>query len=389
MSRAARRRILLIAGCWYPDEEHPIHGIFIRRHAEAVARKHDVVVLHPSLRADGPREPEFRWNRHGKLRELHVELCGRSSAEGGTAASLFAYYRATRSGLKELKREAEPFDFLHFQVIPSVGVLMAVALQMPGIAFGITEHWSGYMPESGIKLGPLRRIYTSILVRRARFVSTVSDYHRHAMEDYGFNGSYLLIPNVVDTELFRPAERRRPGPFRLALVASLRPEKRVPMIIRTISRLIADGMDIELNIVGEGPECRAAEAEVDPPGLLGEKIIFHGQQDEVAVAESLRDSDALVLFSAFENSPCVIAEAFACGPPVIAPRIGGIPELLTADRGILIPPGDEEALARAVRRLVDGDFSFSTRSTREYAERTFSPERIGELFDEAYIQPQV
>ncbi len=389
MSTSTRLRILFVAGCWYPDEEHPIHGVFIRRHAEAVARKHDVVVLHPTLRADGPLRPELRWARHGKLRELHVELRGRSSAEGGTAASLLAYYRATRSGLRELARQVGRFDFLHYQVVPSVGVVLAAALNLPTVPFGITEHWSGYMPESGVRLGLLRRVYTSILVRRARFVSTVSNYHRHAMEDCGFNGRYLLIPNVVDTERFRPAERRCPGPFRLSVVASLRPEKRVPMIIRTISRLIADGMDIEFNIVGEGPERRAAEAEVGPPGLLGEKIIFHGQQDEATVAESLRDSDALVLFSAFENSPCVIAEAFACGLPVIAPRIGGIPELLTADRGILIPPGDEEALARAVRRLVDGDFSFSTRSTREYAERTFSPERIGELFDEAYIQPPV
>jgi len=286
--------------------------------------------------------------------------------------------------MRELSREVAPFDFLHYHVVPSVGVVLATAIERHQLPFAVTEHWSGYLPESGVKLGTMRRVYTSMFLRRARFVSTVSHYHASALQALGFDGTTRVIPNVVDTQLFNPTEERRPGPFRLTLVASLRPEKRVPTIVRCVSALIRQGVEMELHIVGDGSERQRAEAEVNPPSLMGSQIFFHGQQQEIEVAGCLRDSDALVLFSAFENSPCVIAEAFACGLPVIAPRVGGIAEHVTEDRGILIAPGDEEALSQGILRLLRREVSFDRRRIRHYAEENFSPERVARLFTEAY-----
>lgn len=378
------RRILFIAGCWYPDDENPIHGIFIRRHAEAAALENEIVVLHVALRSDAPTVPEFKWSRHGRLRELHVKAQGLVTSRGGALQSQRAYFKATRLGLKELAGTIGSFDFLHYQVIPSAAVVLALRLSLPGLPYGISEHWSGYMPESGVHLGWTRRLYTSWLCRHAAFISTVSRYHAGAMQASGFKGRYLVIPNVVDTRLFKPRQQRSPGPFRLILVASLRPEKQVPAIIRSVCRCIRDGLDLELNIVGDGLLREAAEAAVSPRNLIGKTIIFHGQQDEAGVAERLRDADALVLFSSFENSPCVLAEAMACGLPVIAPRIGGIPEHIAPERGILVPPGDPDAFAAAMKSLAQRGRIWDSHAIRAYAEETFSQEIIARLFDDVY-----
>ncbi|HEX7503198.1 MAG TPA: glycosyltransferase family 4 protein, partial [Acidobacteriota bacterium] len=113
-------------------------------------------------------------------------------------------------------------------------------------------------------------------------------------------------------------------------------------------------------------------------------VRFHGRKSEAEVAGFMRRADLFLMFSDYENSPCVIAEAFASGLPVVATRTGGIPEHVHDDNGILVAPGDEEGLARALAFVLDHPGNYDAVKIREYALQNFSPDAVGRRFCDLY-----
>src|SRR5581483_8466125 len=112
-----------------------------------------------------------------------------------------------------------------------------------------------------------------------------------------------------------------------------------------LSAALAQLDDVTLLAVGDGEE-RAA--------LRGPHVRLLGSQPRERVLEVLAAADAAVLSSAWENFPHVLVEALAVGTPVIATRVGGVPEIVTdGENGLLVPPNDPDALAGAVRRFFD------------------------------------
>lgn len=380
--RNDRLKILFVAGCWYPHQGQPFQGIFIRRHAEAVALDHQVAVLHPLDQSEGPKTPDIHRSCWGPIQQFQVCFKGSASRPQSQAD----FFRAGRIGARRILEEFGRPDIVHFHVVPSAGLTLAVLSAFSGRPVVVTEHWSGYLPESGVTLSRLRRFYTGLLMRRAKVVTTVSDYHRRALSRLGFRGDFKVVPNVVDTSVFHPVQTRDPGPFRLVHVSGLRVEKRVPMIVEAAAEVRRSGLDLELHIVGEGPEKDQCQAIAGSHNLLDQGVYFHGRLDEEGVAHRMRASDATVLFSQFENSPCVIGESFSCGIPVVSSRVGGIPEHISPDRGVLVPSDDREALVAAMIELVRGGRTWNSRAIREYAEQTFSRETVSGLFNHVYAK---
>ena len=91
-----------------------------------------------------------------------------------------------------------------------------------------------------------------------------------------------------------------------------------------------------------------------------------------------------MLFSNFENLPCVIVEAFASGVPVLSTAVGGIAEILSPERGMLIPQGDEEALLRSMNQMLDHCHEYDREAIRDYAIKTFAAQSIGQQIFEVY-----
>ena len=117
---------------------------------------------------------------------------------------------------------------------------------------------------------------------------------------------------------------------------------------------------------------------------LEDCVIFHGKKTSAEVAEAYQQADFFVLFSNFENLPCVIVEAFASGIPVLSTAVGGIAEILSPERGILIPQGDEEALLQGMVQMLDHSSEYDREAIRQYAISTFSNDIIGRQIFEAY-----
>jgi glycosyltransferase involved in cell wall biosynthesis len=380
-----RPRVLFVAGCWYPDHGSPYHGIFIRRHAQAVARIADVAVLHLAASPEGPDEPTIDSERVAGVLEAHVRVRGLPSGQGGRLQTQFSAWRAGRVGSDWLRRTWGEPDLLHIHVIPSPALVWAVRSVFRRRPYLVTEHWTGYLSSSDVRLGSLRRLATRRLVAGAHAVTTVSRDLARAMRSHGFDGRYEIVPNVVDTQVFRPPDvTPEQPPLRLVHVSLLRPVKNIVPTIRLVAELRNRGFAVELAIVGEGPERPLAIETARALGVLGCGVEILGGRDDTGIALAMRRSHALVLFSDYENSPCVIGEAMACGLPVFATRVGGIPDLVDSSQGRLVDPGDWSGAASAIVEAASEIHRFDRMAIRRFAEENLGVEAVGARFEALY-----
>jgi L-malate glycosyltransferase len=161
-----------------------------------------------------------------------------------------------------------------------------------------------------------------------------------------------VVPNFVDADQFTPAPPGSGAPRDRPIivhVSNFRPVKRVDDVVAVFARLRA-ARPLRLRLVGEGPERRRIEADVAARGLAGD-VEFAGEQ--VDLPALLRDADLFLLPSETESFGLAALEAMACGVPVVASAVGGLPEVIPdGEVGFLRPRGDVPALAEAAATLL-------------------------------------
>jgi len=163
-----------------------------------------------------------------------------------------------------------------------------------------------------------------------------------------------LTPLGVDPQGFPPRPfRPSPSPFQIVCVGRLAPVKGQHVLIAAMAALVQDRRDIRLRFAGDGPDRAALLLDVEGRGL-SEHVSFEGNLNQDQLLDLYRESDAVVLASFAEGLPVVLMEAMAMEIPCVAPWVNGIPEIIAHETdGLLIPPGDSQALARAIGRLMD------------------------------------
>jgi glycosyltransferase involved in cell wall biosynthesis len=166
------------------------------------------------------------------------------------------------------------------------------------------------------------------------------------------NLRYSVVPNGVDLSLFHPSmESRQPGPIRCLAVARLIERKGLGDLIRAMA-LLERGR-FQLEIVGGGSDEKVLRDLAAEHGLA-EDVRFLGPLSREEVARRYRAADMFTLPSSAEAFGNVFAEALASGLPIVGSSIGGIPDLVEhGTNGFLVPAGNIEALAGAIRYLAD------------------------------------
>jgi len=159
------------------------------------------------------------------------------------------------------------------------------------------------------------------------------------------------VPNGIPSP--EDEEREDLGTGRwIASCGRLSPEKAFHRLIDAVARLAAEGIDARLLLVGDGPEREALEsaARERAPG----RVLFAGFRERPAPL--LAGAEIFALSSDREGLPMTLLEALALGLPSVAPRVGGIPEVIrNGETGLLFPPGDGDALASALGLLLRDD----------------------------------
>ncbi|HXU04662.1 MAG TPA: N-acetyl-alpha-D-glucosaminyl L-malate synthase BshA [Polyangia bacterium] len=164
-----------------------------------------------------------------------------------------------------------------------------------------------------------------------------------------------VIPNFVDVDRFTPAadaERagRGGGPPVIVHVSNFRPLKRLDDVVEVFAGVRA-ARPARLCLIGDGPERARIEAAIAARGL-GADVELLGERADLPAL--LRGADVFLLPSEIESFGLAALEALACGVPVVASSVGGLPEVVTdGEVGFLRPVGDVAAMATAVARLLD------------------------------------
>jgi L-malate glycosyltransferase len=200
------------------------------------------------------------------------------------------------------------------------------------------------------------------------------------------------IANGIDLARFgaaepaAPASRDRSKNRRvITTVANLRPGKGHDVLLKAAARVVRRVPDVQFQIVGDGPRRRELE-HLASALRISAQVSFLGHRDDVPAV--LEQSDIFAFPSFMEASPNAVIEAMAAGLPIVATRVGGIPEVVEHERnGLLVPPGDDRALASAILRLIERP-ELATQladAARQTVHGRFSFDRMVNEFQELFV----
>lgn len=364
---------------WFPTPDDPTLGNFCVRMIDALPEDCHSVIL--SVCDGKDLKHSFEVKELQGAHHTHVQIYIRPPKN--KALRKLKMLRMYQYGLRYVRQRFFHPDLLHLHVAYPLGQLALLWHRIHGYPYVMTEHWTIYQPQNkDVLVGPLKKKIVNI-ANHASLVMPVSLDLQHCMEGHGIDNQFRVIYNLVNTDVFTVSQPQQRNKKHILHISTLRDEaKNFSGILRVVERLRQQRNDFELHVIHdyEAVEFKTFVKEHQ----LDDCVIFHGKKTSAEVAEAFSDTDFFVLFSNFENLPCVIVEAFASGVPVLSTAVGGIAEILSPERGILIPSGDEDALLKAMHRMLDTCGEYDRQAIRDYAVNTFAAPIIGQQIAEAY-----
>jgi len=240
-------------------------------------------------------------------------------------------------------------DIVHAHWIPT-GVLASLVSRRLDIPMVLTVHGSdGKL----LKGGAVKRIGSRFSLTSADRIITVSDALKaHVLEfEPKVDAVVRTIHNGVELSDF-PFVRKASNARRLLWVGRMTEEKGVDYLIHAMKKVVSSYPDASLRLVGDGPlrsDLETLTNELD----LRERVEFAGESPHSELSEMYAWCDLVVMPSLSEGLPTVLPEAMATGRPVVASRVGGIPELLKhGETGYLVSPERVDELAGSIIELL-------------------------------------
>ncbi len=235
-----------------------------------------------------------------------------------------------------------------------------------------------------------RRIWAPVLGALVRWPDHVLAASREIAEVASRlgNGRYVeALTNGVDTDAFRPLEADDPEArtTRTVLVPRRLFEKNgVEYLVRAVPLIRSRVPNLRVLVIGDGPERPRLETLARELGV-GPAVEFLGSRPHEEMPALLSRGEIAIFPSLMEATSVAALEAMSCGRPVVASAVGGLPEIVDAEVGDLVPPGDPEALATSVIRLLESDHLAETgRRARERVVERWSNDRLVERHLEIY-----
>lgn len=364
---------------WFPTPDDPTLGNFCVRMIDALPEECHSVIL--SVCDGKDMTKSFEVKEIQGAHHTHVQIYIRPPKVN--AIRKLKMLRMYQYGLKYIKKHFFEPDLVHLHVAYPLGQVALLWKKLFGYKYVMTEHWTIYQPQNkDVLVGRLKKKIVKI-ANNAELIMPVSLDLQHCMEGHGVHNRFQVIYNLVNTDIFRLGEAKTENKKHLLHISTLRDEaKNFSGILHVVEKLKQQRDDFELHVIHdyEAPEFKAFVAEHN----LTDCVVFHGKKTSAEVAEAYQKADFFVLFSNFENLPCVIVEAFASGVPVLSTSVGGIAEIVSDERGILIPQGNEEALLQGMNQMLDHCHDYDREAIRDYAIKTFAAQNIGRQIFEVY-----
>ena len=367
----------------------PHHGIFVENRLRNLLASGEVASLvvapvpwfpfgHKAFGRYAPFARVPREERRHGLAVLHPRYP--MLPKLGMSSTPFLMYAALRNMFAEILKARFRFDLIDAHYFYPDGVAAVMLGRELGKPVVVTARGTdvNLLPEYRL---PRRLVRWA--AARAAGVAAVSQALRERLIDLGVPGSRVeVLRNGVDLKLFAPQDRavaRRelglhPDAPIVLSVGSLIPVKAVDLVVRATAALAR----ATLVIVGDGPE-KPALQRLARDLSLEQRVRFLGAMAQPRLASAYNAADVLVLASVREGFPNVLLEALACGTPIVATAVGGMPEIVRAPAaGRLVQERTPEAIAAALHAVLANPPARA--AVRAYAERfAWGPTTAGQI----------
>jgi len=343
---------VLYLSAWYPTSYDKMAGLFVQKHAQAVA-------------------------------SMGADVCVLYAEEGR------GWWLRMLKGWLRVRRDWGMPDVVQVNVLGKQGLPALWLKRLYHIPYIVVEHWSGYLPSNYSFRGGLHGWCMRHIARHASAILPVSRMLGQAMRDCGIeNARWTVVHNVVDDFFYTPAPSRQPTESvkRLLHVSCFDERaKNVKGLLHAVSTVSAHRQDFTLTLVGDGRDYAQVREYAAQLHLPEGMVRFTGELTPEEVAQQMQQSDAFLLFSRYENAPVVLSECLAVGLPVISSRAGGIPEMVDETCSLLTDVENEAAFAQAIIHYLDHPDMFDHETIRRKGQ-AYSYEAVGQMLMNEYRQ---
>ncbi len=372
---------------WYPNKYDQMEGLFVRKHAEAIAKQGNKVHVFHVVINKKQKEIEIVRNDDGSGVIEHIAY---KPKEWG----LWKFMKLSKT-YKQLMNiavnDGDKPDIVHLNVLTKVAIVGYYAATVRfKVPYVVTEHWSGYLKANGgLKSGSIKSQLANIVSSEAACVMPVSGLLMNAMQELGLQAKrWKVVPNVVDDFFYwnnSQLRREVDDKYRLLHVSCFdNKAKNVKGIVDAIDILRKERQDFHLTILGTGRDYEGTVKYARKLGLIGDYISFHGERTPREVKTYMNESDLFVLFSNYETAGVVLQEAMVCGLPVVTTDVGIAADEIDESMGEKVEIGNTKDLAKkldlAMRKLKSYDRERMRAKAVEY-----SYANVGKQIQNIYI----
>ena len=356
------KKKILIVSSWYPSEESPINGCFVQDQAIVLSKKYDVSVLF--LHIPGWRSLLKRKILPKSHIEYHDNLIVFSETILLPPNILFSYRKLLLKKIilhrfkKIISRWGFP-DLIHSHVVWAGGWAAVNIAKKYKIPVVLTEHSGPFSMH--LKSKSQRKLVRKILNEVDKIVA-VSPALADQILSFYKSKTIDIVGNVIRALFFEPGYKRvnnlSQSKIKFLSVATLNEQKGIQYLIKAGHHLNKQGiLSFEIIIAGDGPMRSDLESMANNLGIA-DNCKFLGLVAHNDIRDLMQLCDVFVLPSLAETFSVVVAEAMACGKPVIATRCGGPEFIVEEGTGLLVNIADHKELAEAMYKFINKQIKF-------------------------------
>lgn len=383
-----KQKKVLFLSSWYPSKNNPNLGNFVQRHAEAANERVQVTALFITSSVNVEKMTIEREIINGV--ETFVAYYPKIEIKNPLLATFkkySTYLKVAKAAFNEINKK---FDWVHLNIAYPAGLFALWLKRKKNIPYVLTEQWTGYLSIKGDfeRLNTLQKTQHRKIFKEARAVFPVSSHLGETLIDHKLIADYSVLHNVVNHEIFYPATEK-PSTFRFIHISTFDdPHKNVSGMFRVFRRLLDTKEKFDVQIITEGDANKVIEL-AEATNFPRELVKVDSSIDQKGVADKLRQSNCLVLFSNYETFSVVLAESWMCGIPCVYSKCGGLTEINDPFLGIRVTKKDEDELFLALQKILCNEIRFDDEVIKDFAsefQKTNIALRLEELYKQAFTQ---